>query len=199
MRMNTRFLLPLFAAAMLNSPTFAEKAPLSKEELQKQADAIVVATIEDFRIVSESSLFEHGFGNSDWGIYLTLRVEAVERGSLADNQLVARCFRIRHRTSSTEYFTPSGHHPIPPKETRVRAYLESENSSWRVLLPNGIVALDGKTKDAPEVTRLRGRAYTFILPMELWVLLIVVGVPVVLCGRFIVRRHCGKGSVGDGV
>ena len=187
--MKTCFLLSLFASAMLNSPAFAEKAPLSVEALQKQADVIVVANIEHIRVESEPSRFEPALGNSNWGISLTLRVETVEKGNLADNQLEARCFRIRHRRSITEYLTPSGHHPIPARGTRVRAYLEGDDRSWRVVLPNGIVPLDGNAEDAPEVTQLRGRAYTYILPMELWGLFIVVGVLVVLCGTLIVRRH----------
>ena len=195
-RVKTWFLLSLSAALMLNAPAFAEKAPLSVEELQKQAHVIVVATIEHIRVESEGSRFEPGFGNSDWGVYLTLRVETVEKGNLADSQLGTRCFRIRHRRSCMEYLTPSGHHPIPARGTRVRAYLEGEDRAWRVVLPNGIAPIDGNAEDAPEVTQLRGRVYTYILPLELWGLLAVVSGPVVFCGAFIVRRHRRR-RIGD--
>ncbi|MDU9049487.1 MAG: hypothetical protein Q3M30_11585 [Candidatus Electrothrix sp. Rat3] len=182
------FLLLLFAATMLNSLAIAEKMPLSVEKLQEQADVIVIATVEHIRIESEPSRFEPAFGNADWGVYLTLRVETIESGTLADKQLEARCFRIRYRRSILEYFTPSGHHPIPAKGTRVRAYLQGEDRLWHVVLPNGIVPLDDNASNAPEVTQLRGRAYTYILPLEGWVLLIVVGVPIVLCCT-LGRRH----------
>jgi hypothetical protein len=187
--MKACFLLLLFAVAMWNSPAFAEKMPLPVEELRKQASLIVVATLEHIRVESEPSQFEPGLGNSDWGVYLTLQVETVERGRLADKQLEARCFRIRHRRSQLEYVTPSGHHPIPARGTRVRAYLDGEGPTWRVILPNGLVPLDGNAKDAPEVSQLRSRAFTFVLPMELWILQVVVGVPLVLIGAVLVRRR----------
>jgi hypothetical protein len=80
--MKTHLLLSLFAAVSLNSLAYAEKAPLSVGELQKQADAIIVATIEHVRVESEPSRFERALGNSDWGIYLTLRLETVEKGNV---------------------------------------------------------------------------------------------------------------------
>ncbi len=190
------FLLSLFVATMLNSLAVAARIPLSVEKLQKQADVVVVATVERIRIKSEPSRFEPAFGNADWGVYLTLRVETVESGNLADNQLEARCFRIRYRRSNLEYYTASGHRPIPAKGTRVRAYLQGEDRLWHVVLPNGIVPLDDNAPDAPEVTQLRGRAYTYILPLELWVLLIVIGVPVVLCCTFVRRRR--RRRISDG-
>jgi len=72
-------LLGLFS---LNSTANAEKAPLSAEALQSEAQAIVVVTVEKIRIESEPSTFERGLGNSDWGIYLTLHVETVEKGDV---------------------------------------------------------------------------------------------------------------------
>lgn len=169
----------LFALFCLSSTTFAEKAPLSAEALQDEAQAIVVATIEQIRIESEASTFEQGFGNSDWGIYLTLSVESVEKGQVHNTTLEARCFRIKTRRSLQEYLTPSGHHPIPGIGTRVRAYLERRDGSWDVVLPNGIaVHGDESAKilpDAKEVTQLRSLAYTFVLPLEGWLLVAFVG------------------------
>ena len=194
--MKTRYLLPLslFAALLLNSVAFAEKAPLSAEELKRQADAVVVAAIEDIRVESERSRIERGFGNSDWGIYLTLRLKTVEKGNVSEDQVEARCFRIRSRRSLTEYLTPSGHHPIPGTGSLVRAYLEKEDGSWNVVLPNGITSVDevnGRPRenlqDAVEVSQLRSRAYTFFFPMELWMLLIFVGLPILLGFTLLVR------------
>lgn len=185
--MKTHLLLSLFAVVSLKSLAYAEKAPLSVGELQKRADAIIVAAIENVRVESEPSRFERALGNSDWGIYLTLRLETVEKGNVPDNQLEARCFRIKHRRSSTEYLTPSGHHPIPATGTRVRVYLEKEEGVWHVVLPNGIVCLEGNAQDAIEVARLRNRAYTYLLPIEIWVLLVIVGIAVLICITSIVR------------
>ena len=183
------FLLSLFAALLLNGLAFADKAPLSLGDLQKQADVIVVATVEHIRVESEPSRFEPAFGNADWGIYLTLRLETVEKGNVSNDQLEARCFRIRHRRSVTEYFTPSGHDPIPATGTRVRAYLEKKDSSWHVVLPNGIVPVDGDAQDAIEVTQLGGRRYTYVLPWELWTLLILVGIPFGIGLALVVRWY----------
>ena len=183
------FLLSLFAAVLLNGPAFAEKASLSLRDLQKQADVIVVATVEHIRVESEPSRFEPALGNADWGIYLTLRLETVEQGNVSHDELEARCFRIRHRRSVTEYLTPSGHDPIPATGTRVRVYLEKMDSSWLVVLPNGIVPVDGDAQDAIEVTQLGGRRYTYVLPLELWTLLIIVGIPLGIGLALVVRWY----------
>ena len=195
--MKMHFLLPLsiFAAALVNSIAFAEKAPLSVDQLTSHADAIVVATIEGIRIESEPSRVERGFGNSDWGIDLTLAVENVEKGEISDQTIVARCFRIRSRRSFMEYLTPSGHHPIPETRTLVRAYLEKEGNTWSVVLPNGITSASdvdddwpvGNFEDATEVRQLRSLAYTFLLPLEIWMLLIAVGIPILLGSTLVVR------------
>jgi hypothetical protein len=169
---------------------FAEKGPLSIDELQTQADAIIVADIEHIRIESESSRFDPAFGNSDWGIYLTLSLETVEKGNVSGTQLEARCFRIKYRTGIVNYRTPSGHYPIPGTGTRVRVYLEKENGSWSVVLPNGIILPDANEytgyelsytnpsgpncPDAAEIAGLRSRGYMYFLPLELWIIILVV-------------------------
>jgi hypothetical protein len=180
---------------LVNAIAFAEKFPLSVDQLKSDADAIVVATIEGIRIESEPSRVERGFGNFDWGIYLTLAVKTVEKGEISDETIEARCFRIRSRRSFMEYVTPSGHHPIPETRTLVRTYLEKEGNTWSVMLPNGITSVSdvnddwpvGNFEDATEVRQLRSLAYTFLLPMEIWMLLIVVGIPILLGSTLVVR------------
>ena len=154
---------------------------LSPDELQTQADAIVVAKIERIRVASERSRFNSAFGNSDWGIYLTLSVDTVEKGSGLEKQLEARCFRVKRRRTLSDTFAPSGHYPIPGTGTRARAHLAKENDLWNVVLPNGIVLPDAnedtvywssyrngpENPDAPEVTALRGPGFTYLLPLEL--------------------------------
>jgi hypothetical protein len=183
--MKTRLLpvLSVFVVLLMDSLVFAEKAPLTIAELQNQADAIVVAIIKHIRI-DEPSHFERTFGNSDWGIFLTLRLETVEKGDVSNQQLEARCFRIKSRRSLIEFFAPSGHHPIPGTGTRVRVYLEKENGSWSVVLPNGITSIEnasglpgGNFQDATEVTQLRSYVFTYFLSMEIW---IIIGIPVLI-------------------
>lgn len=184
--MKTRFLplQSLVVVLLLNSLAFAEKAPISVTELQDQADAIVVAIIEQIHTEAEPSRVERGFGNSDWGIYLTLRLETVEKGNVSDEQLEARCFRIKSRRSYFGFISPSGHHPIPETGTRVRVYLKRRNGLWSVVLPNGVTSVEngsgkpgGDLQDATEVTQLRSRRFTYFLPMETWIL---IGIPVLI-------------------
>jgi hypothetical protein len=192
------FSLSLFVALLPFSLASAEIAPRPVDELKAQAGAIVVATVAQIRIEPEPSRFERGFGNSDWAIYLTLNVESVEKGDAPGNELEARCFRIRSRRSLTAYLTPSGHHPIPGTGTRVRAYLKNDDGAWNVVLPNGIAAVDdtsdlpgGSLPDAAQVAQLRNRAraFTFLLPLEIWMLLIVVGIPVFVVIRMLRQRR----------
>jgi hypothetical protein len=197
--MPMRLLLPLslFVAALPLSVASAEKAPLAVDELKAEASAIVVATVAQIRIEPEPSRFERGFGNSDWAIYVTLRVESFEKGNVSGNELEARCFRIRSRRSLAACLTPSGHHPIPGSGTRVRAYLTNDDGLWNVVLPNGIMSVDDKSdppggtlQDAAQVAQLRNRAhaFTFLLPLEIWTLVIVVGIPVFVVIRMLRRR-----------
>ncbi len=181
------FGVSLVGALCLDSTATAEKAPLSDGDLQNEAQAIVVATVEEIRIESEPSTFERGFGNSDWGIYLTFGIDSVEKGNVAGQTLEARCFRIKSRRSIQEYLTPSGHHPIPGIGTHVRAYLRKRAGAWHVVLPNGITAHNagqspGKSlPDAKQVAELRSLAYTFILPLEAWLLVLLISIPVLVC------------------
>lgn len=161
----------------------AERAPLSQAELTEHAHLVVVGRIVDLDIKTERSHIERGFGNYDWAIDVTIEIDEIERGRFEDsNTIVARCFRIKSRKTSTEYLTPSGNHPIPGVGTDVRAYLTMRDGLWRVIFPNGFQPLsdDAKLTDAPAVTRLSGGGYTFLLPMELWIVALVIGAPTVL-------------------
>lgn len=191
----------LVALLWLSSTAAADKAPLSDEALQNEAQVILVATIEKIRVETGASQFE-GPSNWDWGIYLTLRVESVERGKVEEETLEASCFRIKSRRSVSEYLTPSGHHPIPEVGTRVKAYLEHRSSSWDVVLPNGLVSIpDGSQEtgvrlpDARQVTELQSLTYTYLLPLEAWLLVLIVGASVLFCVRWIRKRQAHRGGV----
>ena len=195
---NLQLVATMFVCVCEPLTLWAEKAPRSSEALRSEADAIVVATIEKIRIESESSTLEPGFGNSDWGIYLTLSVDSVEKGTITDEALEARCFRVRKRRSARECLTPSGHHPIPENGTRVRVYLQKSDGSWHIVLPNGIAADDvgqpsGEAlSDAKEITQLRSLSYTFVLPLEAWLLLGFVCLPALMFFGWHRKRHRAK-------
>ena len=184
-------------------PARAEKAPLSVEALQQEASAIVVATIERIRVQTEEAEFGKAFGNWDWGIYLTLRTEAVVKGpegeDLVPGRLEVRCFRIKSRRNMWGYLAPSGHSPIPETGSRVKVYLEHRKQGWSVVLPNGIVPLSAagqplgqSVPDAQRIAGLRSLMYTWLLPLEAWPPLLVSGVMVVLCVRWLRRRNASK-------
>lgn len=188
----------LATAACLATHAIAEKAPRSLSELQT-SDLIVVGTITHIRIESEPSRIERGLGNRDWGIYVTLAVEKVERGHFSDTEIKFRCYRVRYRRSFIEYFSANGHSPIPGTGTTIRAYLDGEPPHWSAVYPNGITAPDANEyttfwanrnlSSAAELAGLRGRMFTYFLPLELWGLLLVVGVPLTVLGAVIARQR----------
>jgi len=199
-RIGMRCLVVFLMAGMLTAGARADVAPVSGEELERRATLVLEGRIEGIRISRESSEFEPGVGNTDWGIYLTLDVEKVVRGITQDGPLEARCFRVRQRRSLVESLTPSGHHPVPAVGTRVRAYLNGEAVAWRVVLPNGILALDGSLEDAPEVWALNRGGYTLGLPLELWAVALgagLVGWSITALVRRVRRRSAGGAGGGD--
>jgi hypothetical protein len=204
-----RALLPLslFVPALLQSIASAETFPLSVDELHAKADAIVVATVAKIRTISEPSRIDRGFGNSDWGIYLTLSVESVEKGDVPGDELVARCFRTKFRRSLTESITSSGHQLIPGAGARVRAYLTKDDGAWIVVLPNGLTSVggtngrqDGVLQDATEVAQLwnQGREFTFLLPLEIWLAVFVVAISILVVILLRSRRRNWPNGVVKG-
>lgn len=173
--MIVRVQMAIWLVWMALPPARADVAPASPEELRKWATLIVEGVIEGLRVGREPSELEPGFGNTDWGIYLTLRVDGVLKGEAPEGPLVARCFRVRQRRSLVESLTPSGHHPIPGVGTRVTAHLNGEDGAWRVVLPNGIQVMDGPESDAPEIADLRSGGYAWLLPVELWAVVGLAG------------------------
>lgn len=175
----------------------AEIRPRSLSEL-RESELVVVGTIMRINIVTERAEIERGFGNYDWGIYLTLAIESVEQGQLSHAEVEFRCFRIKSRRSSMEYLTPSGHRPIPARGTRVRVHLNRENSRWAAVLPNGItptdanddqsVIPDGRLTEASEVRELRSLTYTYLLPLDVWMIIVVVVFIAILATIFLRRR-----------
>ena len=187
----------LLAAACIALEAKAEVAPQTLDGLQ-QSDLIVVGTIKEIRVQTERSQIERGFGNDDWGIYITLDIENVEKGHLKDSEIEFRCFRIKSRRSATEYLTPSGHRPIPGTGTSVRVYLNGEKPNWVAALPNGITAPNanddesvwsgGGLTDATEIRELQSPLYTFVLPLEAWAILVFLVTPIAIMATVLIRR-----------
>ncbi|MAI71125.1 MAG: hypothetical protein CMM01_09460 [Rhodopirellula sp.] len=172
----------------------------------REAELIVVGVIDKVMVESERSRIERGFGNYDWGIYLTLTVETVEKGDFSQPRIEAWCFRVKSRRSATEYLSVAGHDPIPGVGTKVRVYLKRNGTSWDVVIPNGItphdadtneaVRPDGSLGQASELASLSGLMYTYLLPLELWGLVFFVFLPIAFC-VFLVARYWRRRQGSD--
>lgn len=181
----------LLIACLTCSLASAAKAPLSEEELKKEATLIVAGTIQQLRVKTERSRIETGFGNYDWGVYLTVAVDSVEKGETELKQLEVRCFRIKSRKTRVEYLTPGGNFPIPGKGLKVKMYLVKDGDEFHVIHPNGIASLDGtKLEDAPVIAKLRSMPFTYFLSLEVWVMLglfLAASATSCLLVRFVIR------------
>lgn len=170
-----------FCLLGFTSVVCADLPPKSYAQLNA-AETIVVGTIQQIRVESERSLVEKGFGNYDWGIYVTLSIENVEKGELEEAEIEVRCFRVKSRRSATERLSVTGHRPIPQVGTRVRVYF-NETDGFEPILPNGITlstANDDSSVDvgyalveARKVSHLSSLAFTFLFPLELWGFLLI--------------------------
>jgi len=182
------------ATALWAPPLLAERAPRSLAQLTEEADAIVVGDIVGLEVKKERSQIERGSGNYDWAVYSKIRVRDVEKGDFtAGFDLLARSFVIKSRKSTVEYMTPSGNHPIPDVGAQVRVFLSDQDGSWHVIFPNGYQpATDNASlQDAESVIALKRGGYTYLLPIELWLILSlfsIVATAIVRVVRYRVRR-----------
>jgi hypothetical protein len=191
--------LGVIAILTLYAPGHIEAArfPRSPAELLAEADLVVVAEVIEIEIQSEHSRVEGGFGNYDWGVYHRLRVREVEKGESAEagEEIVARCFVVQMRKSTWEYIGPQSHGPIPETGQIVRAYLRKTDNTYAVLHPNGYESPTGTpVVQSAAVKRLRKGGYTYLLPLELWIIigLFAALVTSVVCLIINVRRYLAR-------
>jgi hypothetical protein len=88
--------------------------------------------------------------------------------------------------------------PQSLNELQVRVYLCGEKPNWSAVLPNGItppdanddesVWPDGRLTDATEVSELRSLLYTYVLPLELWGILVIVVAPLTILATVVIRK-----------
>lgn len=130
---------------------------------------------------------------------MTIKVDAVEKGTFLQDRIEARCFRIKSRRSNLECYTPSGNYPIPDAGTHVRAYLYGPPDPWNVIFPNGLASPDPDTElaDASQLKQLRSGGFTYVLPGEIWVLVLISVVLGKLLQRRLKKVQARHGDVGD--
>jgi hypothetical protein len=181
-------------ACALAVSAHAERAPLPPAGLIAESDLILTGQILDHRITTERAHVESGFGNYDWAIDLTLKIQSIEKGEFDPSKtIIIRCFRVKSRKSMAETLTVGGNHPIPDVGSEVRAHLYRRGDLWRVVYPNGLVPVPDHAPlaDAAAVRALSSHTYTYGLPIEGWIVIAVMGMVVYFCLRLIrrSRRH----------
>jgi hypothetical protein len=158
----------------------AAEAPKSPERLRGEATHIVTGEVTRIEIRSEYSEIEAG--SFDYVILCSIAVESVQKGEgiKTGEELVARCFRPKTRLGLLQQDSLQGHWPVPAPGQQVRAYLVRGRGTFSVVHPNGFAPTDsGRLIEADELAQL-GRwspVFTFLLPLELWVLIAMVVVP----------------------
>ena len=164
---------------VLAGTLYAARAPLTPVALAQESELIVTGRILALNVGVERAHLERGFGNYDWAIDLTLAIQSIENGEYDSSEpIVARCFRIKSRKSQWEYFTPGGNYPIPEVGAEVRAHLYRQGGLWRVVHPNGLQPVPDQAPlaDAAVIPVSKRMVFTYLLPVEIWICLVVVGV-----------------------
>jgi hypothetical protein len=175
----------------------AARVPRTPDQLLAEADLVVVAEVTKIEIQSERSRVESGFGNYDWGVYSRLLIREVEKGDSVGvgQEIVARSFVVRSRKSAMEYLSLQSHSPIPEMGLIVRTYLQRDGDAYEIVHPNGYASTDGTSLvQSAAVIRLRKGGYTYLLPLELWIIggLFAALVASVVCVIINIRRYLAR-------
>jgi hypothetical protein len=173
----------------------AAEAPKSPERLRGETSHIVTGELTRIEIRSQYSEIEAG--SFDYAILCSIAVESVEKGEgiKPGEQLIASCFRPKTRLGFLQQISLQGHWPVPAPGQQVRAYLVRGRGTYSVVHPNGFTPTDsGRLIEANELAQL-GRwspVFTFLLPLELWVLTAVVVVPAAIVVVVVPRPRLRK-------
>ena len=163
----------------------AAQAPSSLEKLREKATHIVTGEITGIESRPRLSRIEKG--GTDYVIHCHIAVESVEKGEHVKpgDQLVVSCFRPRSRLGFWQSMSLQGHSPVPAVGQKVRAHLLERPGEYHVIHPNGFTSIDGgsligarRIEHPPRWSPL----FTFLLPLELWALILVVVLPAAVVG-----------------
>jgi hypothetical protein len=129
------FLVALATSFIVVPPAYAAKRPYSPDELEKEADAIVVGKVQSYR--TEERVME---GEERTRVTLDVVVESIEKGNPGEPGKVIEieCDRLT-RMSPFMLPTHDGNEVIPVADSRAKFYLVG----GAALAPNGIELLDG--------------------------------------------------------
>lgn len=101
-----------FGTMLVRADALTAAVPPRDIDQLRQAELIVVGVIDKVVVEPERSRVERGFGNYDWGIYLTVGVERVEKGELSQPEIEVRCFRVKSRRSAIDFYRSRGMIPF---------------------------------------------------------------------------------------
>ncbi|MFT7642161.1 MAG: hypothetical protein ACI9G1_003918 [Pirellulaceae bacterium] len=139
-----RLFLPVLivAATLLACPVQGEVPLLAPAELQKEANHIVTATVQN--IYTTEKVLDNKHVDTLYAVEVA--ISGVEKGdAIAANQIIfAKAWQMKQR--GKDWAGPSGQELIPKKGQVVKLFLTGSNGNYTALSPNGIRLL--KTKDS---------------------------------------------------
>ena len=114
----------------------ADIAPLSPEQLQKNASTIVVGVVSKRAIALDAT-------DPDWdrrSFHYEIKVEAIEKGDLqVGDTISANASSRRWVGTGTPPPSGAGHWPLPLEGERARFFLHTDSDgTLAILLPNGV-------------------------------------------------------------
>ena len=125
---------------VMEASSLAAVAPLSPENLRKEASHIITGRVLEVRSEIEKSQVERAFGlHRDRVFSITLQVAAVSKGKgvKQGEKVVVTAWRPATRIPPMP--GPQGHSPIPEKGQVVTVYVASwKGISFATIMPNGI-------------------------------------------------------------
>lgn len=157
---------PVFVALIVlgSSPVLGDKAPLSQEQLEKEASHVFEGEVISIESKTQTSKVERAFGlHQDLVYSIRLKVRLVSKGAelQAGNEILIEAWKAKVRIPPMPGL--HGHQPIPKKGDQVKIYVGSVNKNdekenvYVPLLPNGMQMQDGNQL-APAVKRLESLA-----------------------------------------
>ena len=144
------------------SVCWAEKVPLSAEDLEQQSTHIVTGRVINITSKIKESQFEKGEGNQDAVFSIKVIVETISKGSgiKKGDEILVTAWKPHVRVGLAQIGL-QGHVPIPRKEQLVTCYLKQVDEVFEPLLPNG---MDIKSDEADtETSTAVGDAWKGIL------------------------------------
>ncbi len=149
MRQTTRLVFAFLLAFGLLDVRGA-KAPLSEEELVRQAEVIVVGKVKGVRSKTQKSEIETGWGfHRDRAYTITLEITEVLKGNglKQGKELEVRAWQPIRRIPPLPGL--QGHDFIPSRGDEITCYLAKNSAGdFAPLLPNGLARLGSSLEDA---------------------------------------------------